>query len=268
MYPYSPKLKKNANTLKFKIPGFEFPIYIPFTGRRLAVCERCKKNFKTRDYCRTRDCHVDLPWSQTYVCVSLDPSCTDRDGKLLDGPFYARAVSPIAFHFDGDISNKTPICAPCKDKNYTRKYCRHQKKHLQLPWSTVYVILSAGPENAEDSDFLKISPSSTIIPKKRKKKVESVVVPSSGDISEGEDSEEDSDLKKEISMQDNGTGKGGDGDRDGDGDEYQIDEKKRERYEVLKLKEEEEAKKMNDIPPSRTLLASVSSVTGCTIEVS
>lgn len=33
----------------------------------------------------------------------------------------------------------------CKDKNYTRHHCREKEKHQQLPWGTVYVLLSATP---------------------------------------------------------------------------------------------------------------------------
>lgn len=136
-----PKTKKNANTLRFIPPGFKHSIDVPFPGRSLPVCERCKKNFKTREHCRTRDCHTGLPWSDTYVCITLDSSCLTEDGKLVEGRFMAKPVSPQPYCLKGDIDPQTPICAPCKDKNYTRTYCRSNKKHRQLPWSSVYVVL-------------------------------------------------------------------------------------------------------------------------------
>lgn len=42
-----------------------------------------------------------------------------------------------------DFSSKTPVCASCKRTNRTKSFCRERHKHRQLPWSTVYVILSA-----------------------------------------------------------------------------------------------------------------------------
>lgn len=299
--PYSPKVKKNANTLCFTLPGFSSPIYVPFTGRRLAVCERCKKNFKTRDHCRTRDCHVDLPWSETFVCVSLDHSCTDDNGKLLKGPFYARAVPPIAFNFDGEIDRQTPICAPCKDKNYTRKYCRLQKKHRQLPWSSVYVILTLTPDNFGGFDSQKFAPpitSASPSHSSKRRKLE----PTCKIIDDGDQEKEDDDRPQESGKEEEGEDKstvkqgesvqmgkdsteGEKADAD-DGslkpnetskkdDHEENDEDEQEGKKIgckknskkSKINEEEEAKKMEDIPPSRTFLATVS-CKGCTIEVS
>lgn len=42
-----------------------------------------------------------------------------------------------------DFGPKTPVCASCKKTNRTRTFCRERHKHRHLPWSTVYVILSA-----------------------------------------------------------------------------------------------------------------------------
>ena len=35
----------------------------------------------------------------------------------------------------------------CKDKNYTRHHCRVKNSHLQMPWATSYVVLSAIPSD-------------------------------------------------------------------------------------------------------------------------
>lgn len=47
------------------------------------------------------------------------------------------------FCLKNDFDEKTPVCAGCKKTNRTRTFCRERHKHRQLPWSTVYVILSA-----------------------------------------------------------------------------------------------------------------------------
>jgi len=134
---------KLKNVLSFAPQGFSKPIHVEFPERRLPVCGRCKKNFKTREFCRARDGHTELPWSMTYVCITLDQSCTDEDGKLLEGPFISRTLPPQPYAIKGEtVDPDTPICAPCKEKNYTRSYCRKKQSHRHLPWSTVYTMLS------------------------------------------------------------------------------------------------------------------------------
>ena len=54
-----------------------------------------------------------------------------------------------AYQYAGDtVDPKTPSCGSCKEKNYTRTYCRVNKKHRTLPWSTVYVVLTLRPDGA------------------------------------------------------------------------------------------------------------------------
>jgi len=134
--------KGKKNTLTFIPRGFKHPIDVPFPERRLPVCKRCKKNFKTREFCRSRDGHTGSPWSLTYVCITLDQGCTDENGKLVEGPFVARSLPPQPFSIKGDLDPETPICTPCKEKNYTRSYCRKKQGHRHLPWSAVYALLS------------------------------------------------------------------------------------------------------------------------------
>ena len=129
--------------MKLEPPGLSRVLDIPFPDRKLPVCEVCKKNYKTRELCRSRDGHTGLPWTTTYICITFEPSCFDSNGNLYDGKFTAKALTaqqPYCFKEDKGCS--TPICSTCKEKNYTRQYCREKLKHRQLPWGAVYVSLT------------------------------------------------------------------------------------------------------------------------------
>jgi len=160
---YARNRRKNTkgNVMKYLIPGLKNIIEIPFPDSKLPVCKRCKKIYKTRELCRIRDGHTDVPWNVTYLCVTLDDSCFDRDSNKGDlrlveedsMQFVARSLPgpPMPYcakkgHLGGA---KAPICMACKDKNYTRHHCRVKQKHQQLPWGTVYVLLSAIPRASE-----------------------------------------------------------------------------------------------------------------------
>lgn len=130
------------NTLYLDIPGFTSNLHVRFPDCRLPVCGRCKKNYKTRDMCRTQGEHTDLPWSPVFICITLDHTCTDADNKLKKGPFTTRNMEWMPYCFKNEVSAETLICAACKTKNYTRKQCRVKSRHRFLPWSTVYVMLS------------------------------------------------------------------------------------------------------------------------------
>lgn len=144
------------NFIKYLIPGLQNTIEIPFPDNKLPVCKRCKKNYKTRELCRIRDCHDDLPWNTTYICVTLDESCFTRnsngDLQLVDEDsmqYVATSLPDPPMPYcakKGHIGGaKSPICMACRNKNYTRHHCREKQKHRQLPWGTVYVLLSATP---------------------------------------------------------------------------------------------------------------------------
>jgi len=160
---YARNRRKNTkgNVMKYLIPGLKNIIDIPFPDRKLPVCKRCKKIYKTRELCRVRDGHTDVPWNVTYLCVTLDDSCFDRESKgdlrLVEEDsmqFVARSLPgpPMPFRAKkGHIGGaKAPICMACKDKNYTRHHCREKQKHQQLPWGTVYVLMSAIPRASEN----------------------------------------------------------------------------------------------------------------------
>lgn len=293
MYSSYGNQRRNANILRFIPPGFKFPIDVQFPPRCLPVCERCKKNFKTREHCRGRDCHTDLAWCETYVCVSLDNTCTGDDGKLLDGPFVAKVVPPIAFNLKGELNPLTPICAPCKDKNYTRTYCRQNKNHRQLPWSTVYVIVSlksgtvpVRTDNRPTNKRVKsnsgesVNVESTVddsTSELKRKNIKAEDEDSAGNSNDGLDLEdEDADPEpknedgEEVNRKDNKQESGKESssskkktkkrktkeananDKKDGGD----DEEEEEDLEKLKAIE---AAKLDDIPRSRTFLATVSS---------
>lgn len=131
------------NILTFTPPGFKQSLNVKFPDSRLAVCEKCKKNFKTKDMCRVRNSHTAPPWSTAYICITLDDSCTDDEGKFIDKPMTLRMVTWRPYNVRKPFHPKTPVCAGCKRTNRTRSFCRERHKHRQLPWCTVYVLLSA-----------------------------------------------------------------------------------------------------------------------------
>jgi hypothetical protein len=137
------------HTMAFSPPGFpKQAIGIPFPECRLPVCERCKKNYKTRELCRNRDRHTSLPWTETYVCITVDESCSPPEQKdsLKDGGiFLAEQAEPMPYRLPDEVADKdTPICTFCKEKNYTKAYCRIKQGHRELPWNTVYAKLTTG----------------------------------------------------------------------------------------------------------------------------
>lgn len=137
------------NTINLKIPGFAPTLQVSFPEGRLPVCEKCKKNYKTRDMCRTQAEHTDLPWTSVYICVTLDDSCIDSNNKLKKGTYTTRTVDSQSYCYKSDVNSDTLICASCKTKNYTRKQCRIKSRHRALPWSTVQVVLSCEASEEE-----------------------------------------------------------------------------------------------------------------------
>jgi len=138
-----PQALSPGNILSFVPPGFKQVLNIKFPDSRLAVCVRCKKNFKARQLCRVRNGHTDKPWSIAYVCITLDDSCISADNKYVDSPLTVRMAQWQPFKTKRPIDIMSPVCALCKKTNQTRDFCRKQHQHCQLPWNTVYVVLSA-----------------------------------------------------------------------------------------------------------------------------
>mmetsp|Transcript_32232 Transcript_32232/g.96637 ORF Transcript_32232/g.96637 Transcript_32232/m.96637 type:complete len:548 (-) Transcript_32232:2392-4035(-) len=138
-----PQATSHGNILTFTPPGFKQTLNVKFPDSRLAVCEKCKKNYKTRDMCRVRNNHTTAPWTTAFICITLDASCTDDDGKYVDKPLTVRMVQWQPYCVKKAFGPKTPVCSSCKKTNRTRSFCRDRHQHKQLPWCTVYVMLSA-----------------------------------------------------------------------------------------------------------------------------
>ncbi len=140
--PMVPKAVSHGNILTFTPRGFKQTLNVKFPDSRLAVCEKCKKNYKTKDSCRVKSGHTSVPWTTAYICITLDDSCTDSAGNYVDKPLTARMVNWQPYCVKGLFDNKTPVCAACKKTNRTKFFCRIQHKHRLMPWCTVFVILS------------------------------------------------------------------------------------------------------------------------------
>ena len=143
----------NGNVLSFKPPGFNQTLHIKFPEGRLAVCDKCKKNYKTRDMCRVRNKHTDPPWSTAYICITLDESCIDSNNKLKNKVYTVKLNQWHPYSAKKPFNSKTPVCAACKKTNRTRAFCRDRHQHKQLPWCAVYVILSCSDESESDNNM-------------------------------------------------------------------------------------------------------------------
>lgn len=137
-----PQQLSHGNVLTFTPPGFKHTLNVKFPDCRLAVCEKCKRNYKTRDMCRVRNSHTTEPWTTAYMCFTLDDNCTDANGKFIDKPLTVRMIQWQPYCVKTPFDPKTPVCSACKKTNRTRSFCRERHKHRQLPWCTVYVLLS------------------------------------------------------------------------------------------------------------------------------
>lgn len=137
-----PQAVSHGNILTFTPKGFKQTLNVKFPDSRLAVCEKCKKNYKTRDSCRVRSGHTTVPWTTAYICITLDDSCTDSAGNYVDKPLTVRMINWQPYCVKELFDDKTPVCAACKKTNRTKSFCRIRHKHRQMPWCTVFVILS------------------------------------------------------------------------------------------------------------------------------
>ena len=97
------------------------------------------------------------------------------------------------FSMKKDFDEKTPVCASCKKTNRTRTFCRERHKHRHLPWSTVYVILSA----VDSTD-----PSTVVASPSRKKFEQSPTPAANAKIKAPEGGKEKEDSEKDDNTND------------------------------------------------------------------
>lgn len=129
----------------------------------LPVCAKCKKNYKTRDHCRIKYGHTAVPWTNSYICITIDESCIGMDGKYIvddDAKLHAVVVSSSlvvppppppnnttkkTYVVQTCLDTNAPVCYSCKQSNRTKAYCRKKFRHKDLPWNTLYVMLKLQP---------------------------------------------------------------------------------------------------------------------------
>jgi len=75
------------------------------------------------------------------MCITIDDTCMEGDG-FTDKPLTVRMVQWQPYCVKVPFGKKTPVCSACKRTNRTRQFCRDKHEHRQLPWCTVYVLLS------------------------------------------------------------------------------------------------------------------------------
>jgi len=128
------------------------------------------KNYKTRELCRVRNCHSEPPWTTCFICVTLDASCTDEDGRIKQGVQFGIKLAPwqpycLKEGTHWESKGKTPVCAVCKKTNRTRNFCRERHMHRHLPWCTVYVTLTAldGTNTAENGMYVTTSTPASVV---------------------------------------------------------------------------------------------------------
>jgi hypothetical protein len=173
--------------------------------------------------CRVRNSHTTEPWTTAFICFTLDDNCTDEDGKYIDKPFAVRMIQWQPYCVKTPFDPKTPVCSACKKTNRTRNFCRERHKHRQLPWCTVYVLLS---------------PADSIDPATR-------VAPESTPLEDAADPEGKVAEDKKVETVKS----------EAEGDEKGAPEDKEERKPI---KVADDGEDINDISESRTFLAKVS----------
>jgi len=126
----------------------------------LPVCDKCKRHYKTRDICRIKHGHTDVPWTNTYICITIDKSCIDNNGKYIirnDHKLYVvnlpsppqldnnekNSITTMSNKYvvNSCLDEKAPVCLNCKQSNRSRAYCRKKFRHRELPWNTLFVML-------------------------------------------------------------------------------------------------------------------------------
>jgi hypothetical protein len=196
--------------------------------------------------CRVRNTHTGAPWTTAYICLTLDESCTDESNNYVDKPLTVRMVQWQPFCVTQPFDPKTPVCAACKKTNRTRSFCRERHKHRQLPWCTVYVLLSA--LDAADPTTVVAGASKPLDDEKE----------GGNDRERDDDAKDDfGDVKKGASSPTNAGGQDETASKASDSVDGGVENVKPERKPKSSTGDDEDGDDINDIAESRTFLAKV-----------
>mmetsp|Transcript_17794 Transcript_17794/g.35672 ORF Transcript_17794/g.35672 Transcript_17794/m.35672 type:complete len:574 (+) Transcript_17794:223-1944(+) len=137
----------------------------------LPVCAKCKRHYKTRENCRVKYMHTDVPWTNSFICITIDESCIGTDGTYIvrnDQKLHAVVLpSPpplqsadnnekqrrmTKYVVNSCLDGSAPVCLACKQSNRTKAYCRKKFRHRELPWNTLFVLLKLQQQQHTASD--------------------------------------------------------------------------------------------------------------------
>lgn len=137
----------------------------------LPVCAKCKRHYKTRENCRVKYMHTDVPWTNSFICITIDESCIGNDGTyivrndqnlhavvLLSPPLLQSADNNekqrrmTKYVVNSCLDGSAPVCLACKQSNRTKAYCRKKFRHRELPWNTLFVLLKLQRQHTADGD--------------------------------------------------------------------------------------------------------------------
>ena len=139
----------------------------------LPVCAKCKRHYKTRENCRVKYMHTDVPWTNSFICITIDESCIGTDGTYIirnDQKLHAVVLpsppplqspdnnnekqrrSMTKYVVNSCLDGSAPVCLACKQSNRTKAYCRKKFRHRELPWNTLFVLLKLQQQHTADGD--------------------------------------------------------------------------------------------------------------------
>ena len=83
------------------------------------ICSKCKFGSssaqKTAHYCRVQKKHTAAPWSDTFICITIDESCIDGNGRLI----YEEGISFVAKEITSSSPRPQEITAVTPKRSIT-----------------------------------------------------------------------------------------------------------------------------------------------------